>query len=187
MEELEYSDIEELEEDEEQRFTWGDLEQNVYLLNETLAQLATVSADTVTKINQQQQLIERIHNEVVAQGNIVTENFKQSAKLNETLTKTQPDNNHFGEKIEHLQDAIRGFLKTQNQNNRSPILQPTLPFSFRPRSAVILLAIQSFLLVTAITVVLNLYPPPASTKNEQQLYSIFQRVDKLYRARFGNK
>lgn len=167
MEDIEYSELEEAE--DEQRFTWGDLEQHIYFLNETLAQLTTVNADMVTTINQQQQLIQEIRNELVAQGNIVTENFKQSAKLSETLAKPQPDNDHFGQKVEQLQDAIKGFLKTQNQSSRSPMVQPTLPFSLRPRSVVVLLILQSFVMAIAITTALNFFPPPAANKNQQQL------------------
>ena len=193
MKELEYSDLEETEENtfdlegtEEPTFTWQDLEQNIYVLNDTMAQLAAINTEAIAKISQQQQMIEKIHGELVAQGNVVAENFKQSSKLSETLSKSPPDN-VIGERIQQLQDGIRGLLKTQNQNIKAPILPTSLPFSSRSRDVAMLFVFQTIFVAIATTVALNLFPPPATVKNEQQWYAIFQRVDKLYKTRHGSK
>lgn len=88
------------------------------------------------------------------------------------------------EPIKQIQEQARILVKARKpQQNHTAF--GSSPFS---RKAIALLFIsQSCLVAFATAFTINQFPPKASIKTEQQLYSVFQRVDGLYKARFGNK
>lgn len=165
------------ENDEETTFTWQDLEQNLNILNEAVAQLVISNNDAIAAI-------EEIQKEVAAQREIISEIHAESKKLNNNaIAGLEPDSQH-DESLEKLKNAVQGLIKLQSQGSKVAVTSPA--FANNSRTAMVILVVG--VIIAALTsTAIHFFPPPASAKNEQQWYAIFQRVDRLYQEKFGSK
>lgn len=146
-------------------------------------------------LNQSQEnhlILREIGVELLAQSIVLNALYKHNGNLDvdlkqvvETAIKNQPNPvTALEEPIKQIQEQARILVKARKpQHNEAAI--GSNPFS--QKAIALLLISQSCLVAFATAFTINQFPPKASVKTEQQLYSVFQRVDGLYKARFGNK
>ena len=149
----------------------------------------------VSELSEQSQqnslILREIGVELLAQSIVLNALYKQHGKLDvglkqivETAIKDQPNPVvALEEPIKQIQEQARILIKA-----RKPQASETTTGSnsFSRKVIALMLIAQTVIVATATTLTINYFPPKASVKTEQQWYSIFQRVDQLYKARFGN-
>ncbi len=160
--------------------------------NEEMTKLGG-SVEELLKQSQENSLILReVGVELLAQSIVLNALYKQNGKLDvglkqvvETAIKNQPNPVvALEEPLKQIQEQARILIKARKPQSSETITSSN-PFS--QRAIALMLIAQTVIVATATTLTINYFPPRASVKTEQQWYSIFQRVDKLYKARFGNK
>lgn len=176
-----------------------DLEQNsdftttqaVELLNQALAQLTNLSTVLAQQTQENTQFIQELGQGVLSQATIITDLHQQTHRLKETLEQitlqvkdTSAKTTTLAESLNEIQESQKLILK----NRRQLTTQTTRPSSgsLGWNKLVPGLIAQALLAATITIFLVHQFPPKATPKAEQQWYSIFQRVDRLYKARFGN-
>ena len=171
--------------------------EEINLIKDTLADVSTLSAELTSQIQKNQEILTEVGIELLSQSTILADLRKQSIEKNEKhehivreIQQSHEHVNSHSERLTQLQEAqkflTRKFITFTSKpapQEPTPIFSNGLSF----RQVVILLAAHGFLVVLVSCTLIHYFPPHATARNEQQWYSIFQRVDRLYKDRFGNK
>lgn len=167
-------------------------EQTIELLNEALAQLTNLSTALVEQTQENTQFIQELGQGVLSQATLITDlhhhgdAFKDKLdKISTQIKETSAQATALSESLAQIQEQQKILIKNRRQID--PQTPSSVPSSFNWRSVLPLLVAQSAIVAIVTVISLNQFPPKATAKAEQQWYSIFQRVDGLYKARFGNK
>lgn len=165
-------------------------DQEAVIVNTTSELTAAIAR--LTELTQENRLIlNEVGVELLSQSVVLTKLHKQTAQFNEQIG--QIDKQIKGlpnpatilkEPIEQIQESQKVLIKSRR--DRSLDNRSSNP-NYSHKTIALLLAAQTGVVAIATTLALNYFPPKATAKAEQQWYSIFQRVDKLYKAKFGNK
>ena len=159
--------------------------------NEEITKLGSLVSELSQQSQENSLILREIGVELLAQSIVLKALHQHQGKLDvgikqvvETAIKNQPNPVIvLEESIKQIQEQARILIKARKPR-ASETITGSNPFS-RKAIALMLIA-QTVIVATATTLTISYFPPKASIKTEQQWYSIFQRVDQLYKARFGN-
>lgn len=153
-------------------------------LNATIARLSEL-------VQENRLILNEVGVELLSQSVVLTKWHKQSVQFDERLGQIDKQIKELPnpatilkEPIEQIQESQKVLIKSRRDRSSS---EQSNSAKFSRKAIALFLIAQSGVLAIALTMALNYFPPRATVKAEQQWYSIFQRVDKLYKARFGNK
>lgn len=153
-------------------------------LNATIARLSEL-------VQENRLILNEVGVELLSQSVVLTKWHKQSAQFDERLGQIDKQIKELPnpatilkEPIEQIQESQKVLIKSRRDRSSS---EQSNDAKFSRRAIALFLLAQSGVLAIALTMALNYFPPRATVKAEQQWYSIFQRVDKLYKAKFGSK
>ena len=164
--------------------------QAIELLNEALAQLTNLSTALAEQTQENTQFLTELGQGVLSQATIIndlhqhSDDFKGKLdKIRVQIKETSAQATTLSESLSQIQEQQKILIK----NRRQPEAQASSPIStsFNWRSVFPILVAQSAVVALVTVLSVNQFPPKATARAEQQWYSIFQRVDKLYKARFG--
>jgi hypothetical protein len=159
--------------------------------NEEITKLGGLVSELSQQSQENSLILREIGVELLAQSIVLKALHQHQNKLDigikqvvETAIKNQPNPViALEESIKQIQEQARILIKARKPQ-ASEAITGSHPFS---RKAIALMVVaQTVIVATATTLTINYFPPKASVKTEQQWYSIFQRVDQLYKAKFGN-
>ena len=159
--------------------------------NEEITKLGSLVSELSQQSQENSLILREIGVELLAQSIVLKALHQHHGKLDvgikqvvETAIKNQPNPViALEESIKQIQEQARILIKARKPQ-ASETITGSNPFS---RKAIALMVVaQTVIVATATTLTINYFPPKASVKTEQQWYSIFQRVDQLHKARFGN-
>lgn len=126
--------------------------------------------------------------EVLALATITKNLHEQSEEGQGKLNRIFKQSKEIPQQLESLEESIQ---RSQKQSRSSRQEQPEKVTSsisrFNMGTVAIMLIVQTVLATIATTSVIHQFPPGANVKSQQQWYAIFQRVDRLYKDRHGNK
>ncbi len=159
--------------------------------NEILA-LANIISDLLQQSHENRLILKEVGVELLSQSIVLNALYKENSELDAEIkqvgTKLQTLSNpatFLKESIEKIQEQARILIKARKSQTEGNSIIGSKNLS-RRAIALILLG-QTCFVATVTALAINQFPPKASVKTEQQLYSVFQRVDGLYKAKFGNK
>ena len=168
-------------------------DQTINLINEALVQLTSLSTALAEQTQENTQFIQDLGQGVLSQITIITDLHKQTSELKQNLEsvtiqvkETSTQTSTLTESLDKIQELQKISIKNCKQLTTQTSSPGPVSTSFNRRSIFTLVTAQSVSVVLAIVFLLNQFPPKATAKAEQQWYSIFQRVDRLYKAKFGN-
>lgn len=164
--------------------------QAIELLNEALSQLTSLSTALAEQTQENTQFLTELGQGVLSQATIINDLHQHSDEFKGKLDKISVQIKETSAQATSLRESLSQIQEQQKiliKNRRQPEAQASSPIStsFNWRSVFPLLVAQSAVVALVTVLSLNQFPPKATARAEQQWYSIFQRVDKLYKARFG--
>lgn len=158
--------------------------------NEEITKLGSLVSELSRQSQENSLILREVGVELLAQSIVLKALHQHHGKLDvgikqvvETAIKNQPNPViALEESIKQIQEQARILIK-----ERKPQVSGTIAgFPFSRKAIALMVVAQTVIVATATTLTINYFPPKASVKTEQQWYSIFQRVDQLHKARFGN-
>lgn len=197
------TDLELLTTDEVNAFTDEDLdarpetlsdrgtEQTIEMMNEALAQIANLGMMLTEQTQENTQFIQTLGEGVSSQAVVITDMYQQGEKLKQQFNDMTKQVKEALVQTAAITESLADIQEQQKiliKNRRQLAVPSTNSISgFNWRSALPSVASQGLVAALVTVLLLNQFPPRATAKAEQQWYSIFQRVDQLYKVRFGNK
>lgn len=129
--------------------------------------------------------MQELQAESLAQATLLTQLYKLAMQQQEMLRRTKdiPD------QLQALTEPIQKLQAQQNaqmQSSRRESRKSPTATKFSTRVVLLLMLGQSLLVASATAVAIHYFPPDPSIKAQQQSLAIFQRLDRLYKDRFGN-
>lgn len=167
------------------------IEGAINLLNETLSELINLNTALTHQGQENRQFLQEIGVELLNHKTVLIDLHNQKQEVKDKLTQIGrlieelPDPKAtLAEPLKQIQESQRILIK---QSRRQATETPAPgAISFSRQAIAMLLAAQGVLVALTTVFIIHFVPPRATAKAEQQWYSIFQRVDKLYKAKFGN-
>lgn len=165
--------------------------QAIELLNEALAQLTNLSTALAEQTQENTQFLTELGQGVISQATVVNDLHQHSDEFKGKLDKISAQIKENSAQAMTLSESLSQIQEQQKiliKNRRESAAQASspIPTSFNWRSVLPILVAQSAVVALVTILSVNQFPPKATAKAEQQWYAIFQRVDRLYKARFGN-
>ncbi len=165
--------------------------QAIELLNEALSQLTNLSTALAEQTQENTQFLNELGQGVLSQATIINDLHQHSDEFKGKLDKISVQIKETSAQATSLRESLSQIQEQQKiliKNRRQPEAQASSPIStsFNWRSVFPLLVAQSAVVALVTVLSVNQFPPKATAKAEQQWYAIFQRVDRLYKARCGN-
>lgn len=166
-------------------------EEALSIFNTALTELITLNTKLAHQVQENRQVLQEIGTEILSHSILLTNLDKQSNDAQEKLgqlarqLKEQPDSTaSLVEPLKQIQQSQLLLIKSRRQHSTDTNAPASTIFT---RQSVALLALQGVVMALATVFLIHFVPPRVTARTEQQWYSIFQRVDRLYKDKFGNR
>lgn len=161
-------------------------------LNTTLLELIHLNTGVNHQVQQSHQFLIEIGVELLNHKTVLMDLHNQKLEVKQKLDQIIQLFNEMpaptatlAEPLKQIQDSQRILIKSCKRIATETPVPSSTGFS---RRAIAMLLVAQGVVVTLFTVFLmHQIPPGATAKSQQQWYAIFQRVDRLYKDKHGNK
>lgn len=164
-------------------------EKALHFLIEDVRKLNDFNENLAVEVVVERQRVSEIITDLKSQGTILLELAKQIRELDKkfdevtNIIKEKPDSAKLLEPLNQIQNTQKLLLK-----NRREIPPPQAGSTQGISSKSFKVLLFTICLMPIVSLLIAQFAPPRPTsKAEAQWYAIFQRVDRLYKDRFGNK
>lgn len=159
------------------------------IFSEILKEFNKIYAAVYEQSDETYESMQELKAEVLAQGIFLTQLDTQSKQQQEMLNRSVQNTKGVPDQLQALTEPIQQLQAQQNaqvQSSRRESRKSHGPTRFSTRVVLLLMLGQSMLVAIATALAIHYFPPDPSIKSQQQSLAIFQRLDRLYKEKFGN-
>lgn len=164
----------------------NELKADIKKSSEALAELTVVKAELNQHAEMTYKAFQEIQADVLSQSTLVRNVYEQTNEQKNKLNRLLQQVKGVPEQLQALADPIERLQAAQRvpggrRQRKQESALPQLP----TKTVAIVLVVQSALVAFVTALLIYQFPPAANAKSQQQWYAIFQRVDRLYQAKYG--
>lgn len=159
------------------------------IFSEILKEFNKIYAAVYEQSDETYESMQELKAEVLAQGIFLTQLDTQSKQQQEMLNRSVQNTKGVPDQLQALTEPIQQLQAQQNaqvHSSRRESRKSHGPTRFSTRVVLLLMLGQSMLVAIATALAIHYFPPDPSIKSQQQSLAIFQRLDRLYKEKFGN-